>query len=110
LPSQTYLAVKATEDAPPSDDSDKKRMKRLRIFMSMIFLSIIFGAEFVLLSRQDEKGLDILFRVLFGLVYQGAFFGALVDATKAFSWAVFRSPGRSALLFLFLPFVLLSSF
>ncbi|GAA6011695.1 hypothetical protein JCM10207_004213 [Rhodosporidiobolus poonsookiae] len=91
---KTYLAVNAAPDAPPISEDDRKRMRRCHRFMALTFVALVLGVEFWLLGKQDEKALDIFFRVIMGFAYQAAFMGTLVDMTKAFSWAVFRSPGR----------------
>ncbi|BGP17633.1 hypothetical protein JCM10213v2_005668 [Rhodosporidiobolus nylandii] len=91
---KTYLAVQAVGDAPPVAEEDRRRLKRCRVLASLTFVSLVLGTEFWLLSQQDEKALDIFFRVLFGFVYQMAFMGTLVDVTRAWSWAAFRAPGR----------------
>lgn len=91
---KNFIAVQALGDAPPVDEDDRKRLKRCRVFAATFFMVGILGTEFWLLGQQDEKALDIFFRVLFGFVYQMAFMGTLVDLTKAWSWAAFRGHGR----------------
>ncbi|GAA5908727.1 hypothetical protein JCM6882_008186 [Rhodosporidiobolus microsporus] len=91
---KAYLAVQAVEDPPKVEEEDLRRLKRCQRFAGISFLAMLLGTEFWLITNNDEKALDVFFRVLLGIAYQAAFFGTLVDMTKAFSWAVFRSPGR----------------
>ncbi|GAA6028708.1 hypothetical protein JCM8097_007357 [Rhodosporidiobolus ruineniae] len=91
---KTYLAVKAVPDAPPVEEKDLKRMKRVRAFAGFATVAAILGTEFYLLGSGDEQTFGMFCRVVFGFVYQMAFMGTLIDLTKAFSWSVFRSPGR----------------
>ncbi|GAA5825125.1 hypothetical protein JCM11251_006107 [Rhodosporidiobolus azoricus] len=91
---KAYLAAQAVEDPPKVEEEDLRRLKRCHRVFAYTFLLAILGTEFWLISQNNEKALDVFFRIFLGIAYQAAFFGTLVDITKAFSWAVFRSPGR----------------
>ncbi|GAA5878234.1 hypothetical protein JCM8547_003163 [Rhodosporidiobolus lusitaniae] len=93
---KSFLAATALKDVevPQADEGLAKRFKRARAIAGFVTLFAVLGLEFWLISQQDTKGLDVFLRVVFAVLYQCAFMGTLVDVTKAFSWAAFRSPGR----------------
>ncbi|GAA5855195.1 hypothetical protein JCM9279_007587 [Rhodotorula babjevae] len=91
---KSFIASQATEAPPKVSDEDLKKMTWARRVGMVVGMTAVFTTEIWLLSTGDEHVLDMFFRYLFAFVYQLALMGTLVDLTKSFKWAAFRSPGN----------------
>lgn len=91
---KTFVATQAVGAPPKVSDADLAKMTWARRVGLLVGMLAVFSTEIYLLSTGDEHLLDCFFRYLFAFVYQLALVGTLVDLTKSFKWAAFRSPGN----------------